>query len=115
MNEPQDFQPPSRSVEYEEKTETLGRQINLLFGGLIITSFTLTAFLGLQARRSSMELAVIKQRAAETIRTEKQDETSAETIFSKLMDFARTHPDFQKQVLSKYRINTNTPPAAVKK
>lgn len=116
MNEPEkDLQPIPRSVDNEEKTETLRRQINLLFGGLIITSFTVTAYLGLQARRSSMDLLAVKPRAVESLRVAQQEELSAQSIFAKLTDFARTHPDFQKQVFAKYRINSNAPPAAVKK
>jgi hypothetical protein len=113
MNEPENNLPAaSRSVAGDENYENLRRQINLLFGALIVTSFTLTAYLGLQARRASVELLAIQPRADEATRLLQQDDASAKAAFSKLEDFGRTHPDFQARILSKYKVNTNAPMAA---
>ena len=114
MNEPGiDPQIPSGPVESQDTVESLRRQMNLLFGALIVTSFTLTVYLALQARRASMDLLVIEPRAAEAMKASQQDAASMQAVFVKLSDFARTHPDFQKQIFSKYKFNTNavTPPA----
>jgi hypothetical protein len=116
MNEPgNEPQNTPRAVEPEDTVESLRRQVNLLFGGLIITSFTLTLFLGLQARRASMDLMSVQAHAAEQFRQNQQDAAAIQSVFGKLTDFARTHPDFQKQILSRYRFNTNAPAAPAKK
>lgn len=116
MNElQQNLESAPNPANADEKYEGLRRQISLLFAGLIVTSFTLTAYLGLQARRVSLDLLAVKPRANEMVRLFKQDDAAVQSVFAKLTDFARTHPDFQKQILSKYRLNTNAPAAAVKK
>ena len=113
MNEPENnLQDTSRSVAGGETYEGLRRQINLLFGALIVTSFTLTAYLGLQARRASVELLAIQPRADEATKLIQQDDTSVKEAFSKLEEFGRTHPDFQATILSKYKVNTNAPMSA---
>jgi len=115
MNEPGNDL-PSQPVENSETVDALRRQINLLFGGLIIVSFTLTAFLGLQARRAAIDLAAIQRPASEALKIAEQDDAAVKNTFAKLVEFGRTHPDFQKEVLSKFRLNTNSPalPAAAK-
>jgi hypothetical protein len=113
MNEPENnLQNTSRSVDSDEKYESLSRQVNLLFGALIVTSFTLTAYLGLQMRRASVELIAIQPRADEATKLIQQDDANAQSAFSKLEEFGRTHPDFQAKILSKYKVNTNAPMAA---
>ncbi|HEY2081731.1 MAG TPA: hypothetical protein VGI88_03020 [Verrucomicrobiae bacterium] len=115
MNEPENnLQNPPRSMD-SETCESLRRQINLLFGALVVTSFTLTAFLGVQARRSSLEYLVIQPRAAEADKLLQQDNAAVQSTYSKLAEFGRTHPDFQAKVLAKYKINTNVPAATPKK
>jgi hypothetical protein len=94
--------------------EDLRRQITLIFGALIISSFTLTAYLGLQARRASVELINIKPRETEAIKMVDQDNAAVQSVYGKLADFGRTHPDFEKQILSKYKVSTNMPPGMKK-
>jgi hypothetical protein len=120
MNEPEknpsSGQPVSGSYSYSEnaneKVESLRYQMNLLFGCLLIASFTLTAYLGVQARRASMDLIALKGPADQSMQLVQQDNAAVEVTIAKLTEFAHAHPDFQKVVLSKYRLNTNTPPAA---
>jgi len=95
--------------------ENLRRQINLLFGALVVSSFTLTAYLGLQARRASMELMTTKPHEAEALKLIDQDNAAVQAVYGKLVEFGRTHPDFQKQVLSKYKVNTTNTAPEVKK
>jgi hypothetical protein len=116
MNEPENnLSNPSRSIDFNDTCESLRRQINMLFGALVVTSFTLTAYLAVQARRASVELLALKPRAEEADKLIQQDDVSVRSIYSKLADFGRTHPDFQAKILSKYKINTNAPETAPKK
>jgi hypothetical protein len=111
MNEPQD-NPPSSTIDKNEQVESLRYQMNLVFGAVLVLSFTLTAYLGLQARRASLDLIAIQGPAIESMKLAEQDDLAVSTAFGKLEEFARTHPDFQKVVLSKYHLNTNSAPAA---
>lgn len=110
MNEPQanpqDF---SSGADVIERCRDLQRLVNLLFTGLIITSFTLTAFLGLQAHRASVEVDITRSRAEQDTALARQSNAEAEAVYSKLVEFARTHPDFQNKVLSKYKVAGPTP------
>ena len=115
MNEPGTDLPNPRPLDNGDTIESLRRQLNLLFAGLIISSFTLTAFLGLQARRASSDLMAFAKSTEETTWASQQEAQSLQGFVLKLEEFARTHPDFQKQILSHYRFNTNAPPAPAKK
>lgn len=107
------MQNASREAELTENSQELRRLVNLLFAGLVITSFTLTAYLGLEARRASVQLSFIKPQAEQTLSVLKQTGTHDQAILSRLVEFARTHPDFQNKVLSKY--NFANSPAGAKK
>lgn len=112
MNEPEnDFQSASREA-MEENCGELRRMVNLLFGALVVSSFTLTAYLGLEGVRAAQEAAQGKQRLDEIGRAVQQDQAVIQVFYSKLEEFARTHPDFQNRVLSKYTMNTGNPPAS---
>lgn len=115
MDEPQNLPNTPSPLDNDEKFETLQRQNNLLFAALLITSFTLTAYLGLQMRRVTMDLTNVQARAQETSEIFKKNVAANEAIFQQLTEFSRTHPDFEKQVFGKYKLETNTPPASVKK
>ncbi len=110
MNEPANL-PPDYSCDTNEKIESLRSQMNLMFGALLVASFTLTAFLALQARRASLDLLSLKGPAAESMRLVQQDNQAVENTYAKLAEFARTHPDFQKVVLSRFSLSTNAAPA----
>jgi hypothetical protein len=110
-----DLSNAARPMDNVDAIESLRRQVNLLLGGLIITSFTVTAFLGLQARRASADLMALAQPAQETARVSQQEGQSMQAFVLQLEEFARSHPDFQKQVLAHYRFNTNPPAAPAKK
>jgi hypothetical protein len=114
MNQPESSL-TSRPVDIGETCEDLRRQITVLFGALVVTSFTLTAFLGLEARRSSAELLAIKPRAEEAEKLISQDNATVQSVYAKLEEFGRTHPDFQSKVLVKYKINNHTTKAEPKK
>jgi len=110
-NEPQSGFYASRPADNADQIEDLRRQVNLLFGGLIVASFTLTAFLGLQARRASIDVLAAQNAADQIVKLAQQDDQAVGETFAKLKDFARTHPDFDKQVLSRFHLNTNSPAA----
>lgn len=109
-NDPQDAFHATDPVENLD----LRRLVNLLFVGLIFTSFTLTAYLGMEARRAWVDLAIIQPRAERAVVMLNEDNASAEGIYMKLADFARTHPDFQNKVLSNYKVATTAPAGAKK-
>jgi hypothetical protein len=112
MNEPEsNLQNAPRSMDAEEAHESLRRQINLLFGALLISSFTLTAFLALQAGRVSTEYATAKMQAEGALRTFQEDNVALQATLTRLQEFARTHPDFQKQILVRYKIDGPMPAA----
>ena len=114
MNEPEINLPTTpRSFDDLDTIESLRRQVNLLLGTLIVLSFTLTIYLGLQARRASIDYSVTKPRLVEADHLFQQDNASVQAAFNKLTEFARTHPDFQTQIFSKYKLNE--PPVAKKK
>jgi hypothetical protein len=116
MNPPENNLPNApRPMDDADTIEGLRRQLNLLFGAVLISSFTLTAYLGVQMRRASMDLAVIQPRAAEAVRLSKQDDAAVQSVYAKLVEFGRTHPDFQKQVLSRFKVTTNGAPPSVGK
>ena len=98
-------------AELEEKCGELRRIVNLLFGGLVVTSFTLTAYLALVGHRASQDADVARQRAEYYQRVVEQDDAAIQSFYAKVQDFGRTHPDFQKQVLSKYKVTNNAQPA----
>jgi hypothetical protein len=112
MNEPENIQNDPRSADLNEQCEDLRRQVNLLFGGLIVVSITLTVYLGVQLRRAGKDLAAILPHAEQAVRTIQQDDASAQVIFEKLTEFGRTHADFRTNILANYKISwtgTNAP------
>lgn len=108
MNEPQSDLQNGSVEELNKECAELRRVNNLLFGALIITSFTLTAYLGLEGRRADAELTDAKQRAEQAGQFIQQDVTDIKAFYSKLSDYARVHPDFQNRVLSKFRLNNSS-------
>jgi hypothetical protein len=114
MNQPESNL-TSRPMDSSEICEDLRRQITILFGALVVTSFTVTAFLGLEARRASAELLAIKPNADQAEKVLAQDNATVQSVYARLEEFGRTHPDFQSKVLVKYKINSNGAKAAPKK
>lgn len=93
--------------ELEEKCGELRRVVNVLFAGLVVTSFTLTAYLGLEARRAAQDADGARRVTDYWQQVVRQDDTAIQDFYSKIQEFGRTHPDFQKVVLSKYKITSN--------
>ena len=93
------------SMDENEVVERLRRQVNLIFGALIVSSLTLALFLGVQAREITIQDNVVKNNVNEFGRAVQQDTLNVGATFTKLAEFARTHPDFQKQVLTNYVVN----------
>lgn len=115
MNEPGTTPATPHSSEHEAQINYLSRQVSLLFAALMVTSFTLTIFLGLEARRSSRDYSIIKPQADQAAKVIDQDNATVQSVYSKLVEFGRTHPDFQAKILSKYKVDTNAPLPAPKK
>jgi len=102
--------PPARTENTSGEIESLRSQMNLLFGCILVASLTLTAYLGLQARRASLEALALKGPAAELTQQMRQQDAGMSNALAKLAEFARTHPDFQKII--RFNTSTNTAPAA---
>jgi hypothetical protein len=116
MNQPENnLEEASHSADPQEEREDLRRQANLLFAGLIVASFTLTLYLGLQAKRAAADLRVLQPRADQVIKAVEQDNKDADAIYTNLAAFARTHADFQNKIFFKYKMTTNAPAAEPKK
>jgi hypothetical protein len=111
-NNPENISGP---VDGGDPVESLRRQLNLLFAGVLISSFTLTAFLALQGRRASADFAQVRNVIIQEAAANQQEMASIQGIYAKLSDFARTHPDFQARILSRYNFQTNTPSGSAKK
>jgi len=101
--------PPAHSENSNEEIENLRSQMNLMFGCILVASLTLTAFLGLQARRASLEAVALKGPAVGLAQQMRQQDVAMSNTLTKLAEFARTHPDFQKII--RFNTNTNTAPA----
>ena len=110
MNLPENNPSTSSPAPDAESSQELRRTINILFAGMILTSFTVTAYLGLQSKRAGEEATQAKAQANELKQAIQQEDGTIQATFSKLSEFARKHPDFQNQILSKYKVNT-APPA----
>jgi hypothetical protein len=113
MDQPENnLQDASRPVDsHQDTSEDLRRQMNLLFGALLISSLTLNLFLGLQGKRAAGEYLAVRTRAIDQFKQNQQEIATIHNIYGKLVDFGRTHPDFQQRILSRYLFDTNTPPA----
>src|SRR5262245_31872815 len=109
MNEPEsNLQNPS--TDFAEKCDDLRRQLNLVFGAMIIISFTVTAYLALEARRATADLALLKPQADAAMKLVHQEDERTQAVLAKLSDFGRAHPDFQNRVLSKYQTAMSAAP-----
>jgi hypothetical protein len=110
MNEPENNpQSGTPDAGLEDKCRELGRIVNVLFAALVITSFTLTAYLAVQASRTSGEATQAKAQADKYMEAVDQDNAKIRGAFDKLLEFAHKHPDFYNQVLAKYKNNTTAP------
>lgn len=105
-----DPQAGSPSVEPEANSQDLNRLVNILFAAMILSSFTLTAYLGLQMKRASEEETAAKSQSVELAQAVRQQDASIQATYEKLSEFAHKHPEFQKDVLNKYKLSV-TPPA----
>ena len=110
MSEPENTPQSGSPVACPETNgEEMRRLVNILFGGMILTSFTLTAFLGVESRRATKDAAITKAQTVELTRAIQQTDADLQAAYTKLSEFARKHPDFQNQILSRYFKFTNAP------
>ena len=101
----------SQIAELREQCESLGQQVRTLLYGLVVASFTLTAFLGLSARRTGKELAVVQQQANQINEVSKREQPGIQNFLGQLVKFGSNHPEYQA-ILEKYNVHTvNAPPA----
>jgi hypothetical protein len=98
----------SPAAEPEANNQDLRRMINILFAGLILTSFTVTAYLGLQMRRAAEEESVAKAQLNQIMVALQQEDANLQYTYEKVAEFAHKHPDFQNQLFSKYKLTLTT-------
>jgi hypothetical protein len=95
-------------AELRERCASLTRQSNTLLLGLLVVSLTLTAYLGLQWRRSGNDLLAIRPQAAQVVEAAKKEEQGIKDFVAKLAEYGKTHPDFQP-IINKYKITASAP------
>lgn len=102
----------SEVAELRDECWDLRRQVNLLLIGLIVATFTITAFLGVQSIRAGKDLEQAKMQAGQVFTATHNDEAAIHALLARLTEYSRSHPDFA-QVLAKYQKpeNGNTTPA----
>jgi hypothetical protein len=118
MNEPENKAPDSELAELKAECAALRHQTNLLLLGLIVASLVLTGFLGVQSVRAGKELDQFRTNAGQVNINLNNEEATLRSVFARLMDYGKTHPDFMP-VLTKYGIpqivSSNAAPAVAPK
>ena len=94
--------------EISEQIAALRRQTFTLLLALIIVSGTLTVFLYRQASLTRKDIAAIKPQATQVMQSYSQNLPLIQSFVKQLAAYGQAHPDFQKQVLDKYRITPQT-------
>ena len=99
-------------AELRQQCHALRRQGMILMVGLVIASFTLTAFLAVQFRRTSKDLEAVRDRRAKLQEAGKKDAQAVQALVAKLSEYGKSHPDFAA-LLAKFGIRepTNAAPA----
>jgi hypothetical protein len=118
MNEPESKMTDSSELaELRTQHEALQKQVTRLLLGLVVLSLTLTAFMGLMARRAGTELKAIRPQATQVMEISKKEEPAIQAFWGKLVNYSKSHPDFVPYV-EKYKNvfglagGTNAPAAA---
>src|SRR5271163_1174422 len=93
-------------AELSDQIDALRRQTFTLLLALIVVSGTLTVFLYRQASITRRDIASIKPQAAQVIKAFSQDFPAITNLVQHLVIYGQSHPDFQQQVLNKYRIGS---------
>jgi hypothetical protein len=91
-------------TEISDQIAALRRQTFTLLLALIVVSGTLTVFLYRQASITRRDIASIKPQAAQVIQAFGQDFPAITNLVQHLIIYGQSHPDFQQQVLNKYRL-----------
>jgi hypothetical protein len=91
-------------AELSDQIDALRRQTFTLLLALIVVSGTLTVFLYRQASLTRRDIAGVKPQAAQVIQAFNQDFPVITNLVQHLIIYGQSHPDFQQQVLNKYRI-----------
>ncbi len=107
MNESPTNESPT-NTELAQQIDALRRQTFTLLLALIIVSGTLTVFLYRQASLTRRDIAAIKPQATLVIQTYTQDLPVIQSFVKQLVAYGQAHPEFQQQILNKYRITPQT-------
>ena len=91
---PSENLPAADATDWKQEYLDLQKRVNLLLFGMVILSFTLMAFLGLQSRRTSKDLEAMRPNALQIVEMNKQDGPRVDALRAKLLEYAKTHPEF---------------------
>ena len=89
----------------------LRRQVFTLLLVLIVVSGTLGVYLYYQQRILGKEIAAFQPQAQQAIQAYKQNQPNMEHFVSELITYGNSHPDYRKQVLSKFPFTQPVPAA----
>jgi hypothetical protein len=108
MNEPEtkSTNSPNELSELKEQCAGLQRQLTLVLLGMAVCSLTLTGFVGLQVRRVSKDLTIMRPQARQVAEASAKETPMLQNFMTKLADYGKTHPDFQP-IVTKYGLATN--------
>jgi len=110
MNETESNSPLSGDLA--SQVAALQRQIFTLLLALIVVSGTLTVYLYRQASVTRKDIESIRPQAEQIISSFNQNRAGMQAFVNQLVDYGRTHPDFQP-ILKKYGLGmapaTNAP------
>jgi len=101
MNEPETDQ--FASDDLAAQVASLQRQLFVLLLALIVVSGTLTFYLFCQSRFAGKDLAAIRPQATQVIREFNLSRPALDRLIQQLVEYGRTHPEFQP-ILKKYGI-----------
>ncbi|MGA3164448.1 MAG: hypothetical protein ABSD77_09700 [Verrucomicrobiota bacterium] len=91
------------STELTDQVTALRRQMITLLLALIVVSGTLAVYLWYQSRVVGKEINVIRPQAMQIVQVFNQRRPVLEKLVTQVVDYGRTHPDFQP-ILKKYGI-----------
>jgi hypothetical protein len=99
-----DISASGESMDLRAEVADLRRRNMVQLFALVVMSFTLTGFLGLQSRRTSHDLNAMLPQATQVVEANKVEQPRVDSLENKLYNFSKTHPDFATNLLMKYGI-----------
>jgi hypothetical protein len=109
MNETE-INSPAPGGDLESQVAALQRQVFLLLLSLVVVTATVVFYLFCQAHFSSNDLAEVQPQAAAMIKQYRIDQAAIENLKSQLIEYGKTHPNFQPILVKDGLIQPATSP-----